>query len=58
MRHFLNVLISWGPVGVFVLSLVESLGIPNPGGTDALLLVVAIARPSEAMLAAAMATAG
>ena len=58
MRHFLDVLISWGPLGVFILSLVESVGIPNPGGTDALLLVVAIARPTEAMLAAAMATAG
>jgi membrane protein YqaA with SNARE-associated domain len=58
MRHFLDVLISWGPLGVFVLSLVESLGIPNPGGTDALILVVAIAKPAEAMLAAAMATAG
>ena len=58
MRHFLDVLISWGPLGVFILSLVESLGIPNPGGTDALILVVAIAKPAEAMLTAAMATAG
>ena len=58
MRHFLNVLVSWGPLGVFVLSLVESVGIPNPGGTDALVLVIAIARPSEAILAAGMATAG
>jgi membrane protein YqaA with SNARE-associated domain len=58
MKHFIQVLVSWGPLGVFVLSLVESLGIPNPSGTDALLLLVAIERPSAAALCAILATAG
>ena len=58
MKAFLALLVSWGPLGVFALSLVESLGIPNPGGTDALLLFVAIKRPSAAALCAALATAG
>ena len=58
MRHFRDALVSLGPIGVFLLAVVESAGIPNPGGTDALLLVLAIARPEEAMLCAALATIG
>ncbi|MEQ1885668.1 MAG: VTT domain-containing protein [Bryobacteraceae bacterium] len=58
MRHLREVLVSWGPLGVFMLAVVESAGIPNPGGTDALLLVMAIARPNQAMLCAALAAVG
>jgi membrane protein YqaA with SNARE-associated domain len=58
MKEFRKLLISWGPLGVFVLAFVESIGIPNPGGTDALLLLVAIARPDAAALCAVLATAG
>lgn len=58
MRGFREALISWGPFGIFVLAVVESIGIPNPGGTDALVLVVTIARPSDAVLCAVLATAG
>ena len=58
MRHFHDLLVSWGPLGLLVLSIVESAGIPNPGGTDALLLVLTIARPSDAVLAAAVAVIG
>ncbi len=41
MHNFLEVLKSWGPLGVLVLAMVESAGIPNPGGTDFLLLFIA-----------------
>ena len=58
MRHLRDVLVSWGPLGVFLLAAVESAGIPNPGGTDALLLLLAIARPQEALLAALLAAVG
>jgi membrane protein YqaA with SNARE-associated domain len=58
MRHLRDVLISWGPLGLLVFAAIESAGIPSPGGTDALLLVLAIARPQEAMLCAALATIG
>ena len=58
MKRFIQVLVSWGPLGVFVLALVESIGIPNPAGTDALLLVVTIERPDTAILSAVLATAG
>jgi membrane protein YqaA with SNARE-associated domain len=58
MREFRKLLVSWGPLGIFVLAFIESIGIPNPGGTDALLLLVAIARPDAAILCAVLATAG
>ena len=58
MKQFVKLLVSWGPLGVFVLAFVESIGIPNPAGTDALLLLVCIARPDAAILCAALATAG
>jgi len=58
MRHFRDILVSLGPMGVFLLAVVESAGIPNPGGTDALLLLIAIARPEQAMLCAALAAIG
>jgi membrane protein YqaA with SNARE-associated domain len=58
MHHFLDVLKALGPLGVLVLSVVESLGIPNPGGTDFLLLFMAAARPESAVLSALYAVAG
>ena len=58
MKGFKQALISWGPLGVLALAFVESIGIPNPGGTDALLLLMAIERPDAAALCAIMATAG
>jgi membrane protein YqaA with SNARE-associated domain len=51
-------LVAWGPLGILILSIVESVGIPNPGGTDALVLIVTIARPADAILCAALATLG
>ena len=54
MRHLRDVLVSWGPLGILILATVESAGIPNPGGTDALLLLLAIARPQEAFLGSAI----
>ena len=58
MHGFHDLLVSWGPLGLFVLALVESAGIPNPGGTDALLLVLTIANPASFLLCAALAVAG
>ena len=58
MQHFLQILKALGPLGVLLLSMVESAGIPNPGGTDLLLLFISAARPQDAMLSAWMAVAG
>ena len=58
MSHFWEILKALGPWGVLIVSIVESLGIPNPGGTDWLLVGMAIARPDDAALCAAMAVIG
>jgi membrane protein DedA with SNARE-associated domain len=58
MKHFTQMLISWGPLGVFVLAFVDSAGVPNPSGTDVLLLLVVIARPELAFLCAALGILG
>ena len=58
MRHFWNLVASWGPLGVFATAAIESLGIPNPGGTDVLLLAVTIVNPSSAIYCALLAVAG
>lgn len=51
-------LVAWGPAGVFAAAAIESLGVPNPGGTDALILLVTIARPELVWRCAALAVAG
>jgi membrane protein YqaA with SNARE-associated domain len=58
MSHFWEILKALGPWGLLIVSTVESLGIPNPGGTDWLLVFMAIARPNDAALCAAMAVLG
>jgi membrane protein YqaA with SNARE-associated domain len=58
MHHLHDLLVSWGPLGLLLLSTIESMGIPNPGGTDAILLVLTIAQPDHAWLFAACAIAG
>ena len=58
MKHFTQTLISWGHLGVFVLAFVDSAGVPNPSGTDVLLLLVVIARPELAFLCAALGILG
>ncbi len=57
MHHLHDVLLSWGPLGVFLFALIESAGIPNPGGTDVFLLILTINRANP-LLCAALATAG
>ena len=58
MKRFFAWLASWGPWGILGLSFVESLGIPNPGGTDFALVALAAAQPEHAVLAAALASLG
>jgi uncharacterized membrane protein YdjX (TVP38/TMEM64 family) len=39
VKRFVNALIAWGPLGVFLLSVIDSSSIPVPGGVDALVLL-------------------
>jgi membrane protein DedA with SNARE-associated domain len=58
MSHFWELLKALGPWSLLIVATIESLGIPNPGGTDWLLVGMAIARPDDAALCAAMAVLG
>jgi len=57
-QSFAQILLSWGPLGVLFLSVLDSAGIPIVGGVDALLITVAADNPKEAYLAAALAVVG
>ncbi len=52
------VLVSWGPLGMFLAALLDGAGVPNPDGPDLLLLLFAAAAPQDAYLGAAMGVLG
>ena len=58
MKHFLETLRDLGPAGLFVLAVLDSVGIPVVGGVDALLVWISIAKPESAYAAAGMALLG
>jgi len=58
MNAFLELLKAWGPAGAFLLSLVDGMGLPNPGGPDYLVIFLAIKQPQTAMLSGALTVAG
>jgi membrane protein DedA with SNARE-associated domain len=58
VKRLREILIAWGPWGVFFGTLIESSGVPSPGGGDFMLLAATIARPEAAWLCAALAIAG
>lgn len=49
---------SWGPAGAFMLALLDSAGIPIPGGVVALIVASAAANPAAGWLTAAVAVVG
>lgn len=51
-------LLSWGPEGLFALSVLDSAGLPVIGGADALLIAFAVEDPSQAYIGAAATTLG
>jgi membrane protein YqaA with SNARE-associated domain len=57
MRRLHDLLLSWGPAGLFLFALIDGLGVPNPGGTDVFLLLLTIAR-ADPRLCAMLATMG
>jgi membrane protein YqaA with SNARE-associated domain len=58
LKNIGKALLAFGPIGVFVIALMDSLGVPLVGGVDALLIYVAVKTPQMAYIAAATATAG
>lgn len=61
LKHFTDILVAFGPWGIFLLNLIDSLGVPLPAATDVLLIGVAAASartPGNAYFAALMAVVG
>jgi membrane protein YqaA with SNARE-associated domain len=58
MQKLKETLLAWGPLGVFLMAILDSAGVPNPGGTDALLLLVTIGKPDTVWICAALAVLG
>jgi membrane protein YqaA with SNARE-associated domain len=57
-NHFIQALLVWGPQGLLVLAVLDSAGVPVVGGVDALLIAIAVNKPSQAYLAAVCAIVG
>lgn len=57
-RHLTDILIAWGPAGILLLSILDSSGVPVAGVFDALLILVAVQRPSVAWICAGLAVVG
>jgi membrane protein YqaA with SNARE-associated domain len=49
---------AWGPGGAFLVALLDSAGLPLPGGVDALVVLTAVTNPTLAYFTAALCVAG
>jgi membrane protein DedA with SNARE-associated domain len=58
LHHISDVLIRFGPWGVLLLALLDSVGVPLPAAIDVLLIYVAWKSPDRAWFTAAMAVLG
>ena len=58
LKRIGDALLAFGPVGLFVIGLLDSLGVPLVGGVDALLLYISVKTPHVAYFAATTAIAG
>lgn len=54
----MEILVAWGPAGLFILAAADSAGLPVVSGVDALLITIAANRPALAYVAAMCAIAG
>jgi len=58
LKHLVETLIEYGPLGLFVIGVLDSMGIPLPAAMDALLLTYSVSHPEKAYFAAAVAVIG
>jgi membrane protein YqaA with SNARE-associated domain len=58
LGKFSHWLLSYGPFGLFAIAFLDSVLVPIPGGVDAMLMILATARPSWMLIYVAAATAG
>jgi membrane protein YqaA with SNARE-associated domain len=58
LGHLTQILVAWGPLGILVLSILDSAGIPVAAVFDALLILIAVQRPSVGWWCAGLAVIG
>lgn len=58
MQKIKLALLAFGPVGVLLLGVIDSLGVPLPGAMDGLVLYIAVKEPHRAYFTALMAVVG
>lgn len=58
MRRFIDTLVAWGPLGVFILAILDSAGVPVVSGVDVLVVTLAVRSPRSAYITASVAVAG
>jgi len=58
LTRFSEYLVTFGPLGLFAVALLDSTFVPLPSSADALLLLLSTAQPRFMILYAFMATAG
>lgn len=58
MKSLVLTLISWGPFGLLVLAILDSVGVPLVGAVDALLITLSTISPAQAYLGATCAIIG
>ena len=58
LKHLVDILIDYGPLGLFAIGLLDSMGVPLPAAMDVLLIAYAVKHPETANLAAMVAVIG
>jgi membrane protein YqaA with SNARE-associated domain len=57
-KTLVDTLIEYGPLGLFLIGVLDSMGIPLPAAMDALLIAYSVSHPEKAYFAAAVAVIG
>jgi membrane protein DedA with SNARE-associated domain len=58
LAHLTQVLVAWGPLGILLISILDSSGVPVAAVFDALLIFIAVQRPSTGWWCAGLAVIG
>ena len=58
LARITSALVAYGPWGIFLIGLIDSIGVPLPAAMDALIILIAVKAPQRAYLAASMGVLG
>lgn len=58
MQKIAAILISWGPIGLLIMAILDSAGIPLPTGVDSMLVILSSLNPAAAALYAGLSIFG